>query len=309
VKLDILHETVYDYDFPVDITQHLAHLKPNDCTGQQVLSARLTVSPEPDYFEDRTDIFGNISTFFSIESRHTRLKTVAKSVIETDHDNTYVQHDLISPSWEDVRNFYRYQAHQPIAPATDFIFSSPMILFDEAFVQFAKDCFSVKIPVLMAAVALMQKIHHELQYETASTDVNTLAIDSLKNRKGVCQDFAHIMISCLRMLGLPAQYVSGYMLTKPPPGKPRLIGSDASHAWIATYIPAVNGFPEAGWFHFDPTNNRWGRHAPGEEYVILSRGRDYADVSPIRGVIHGGGNHHLSVAVTVLPFNEKLLFV
>ena len=309
MKLDILHETVYDYDFPVDITQHLAHLKPNDCLGQRVLSTRVTVSPEPDYFEDRTDIFGNINTFFSIGSRHTRLKTVAKSLIETDSANATVPQNLFSPSWEEVRHYHRYHAHQPIVAAADFIFASPMILFHDDFLDFAKDCFTAKASILEATVALMQKIHHELQYETAATDVTTRAIDSLKSRQGVCQDFAHIMISCLRMLGLPAQYISGYMLTHPPPGKPRLIGSDASHAWVATYIPPMNGFMQAGWFHFDPTNNRWGRHAPSEEYVILSRGRDYADVSPIRGVIHGGGNHRLSVAVTVLPVNDKLLFV
>lgn len=309
MKLDILHETIYDYDFPVDITQHLAHLKPNHCLGQQVLSARVTVSPEPDYFEDRTDIFGNINTFFSIGSRHTRLKTIAKSLVETNLADADKPQSLMSPSWEEVRHYHRYHANQPIVEAADFIFASPMILFHDEFLNFAKDCFTPKRSILEATELLMQKIHHELKYETAATDVNTRAIDSLKSRQGVCQDFAHIMISCLRMLGLPAQYISGYMLTNPPPGKPRLIGSDASHAWVTTYVPPINGFTQAGWFHFDPTNNRWGRHAPSEEYVILSRGRDYADVSPIRGVIHGGGNHRLSVAVTVLPVHEKVLFV
>ena len=305
--LDIWHETVYDYELPVDITQHLAYLKPHQQVGQNVLSTLLKVIPEPGYCQDSIDTFGNIKTYFSIETRHLKLKAIAKSRVQTQ----LIEPTLIDlsqgPSWEEVRQHHRYAGHQVIDSSADFLFSSPMILFDSTFSEFAKDCFTPGQSVLKATHALMQKIFQQMEYKSASTDVNTLAIDSLKNGMGVCQDFSHIMITCLRMLGLPAQYVSGYMLTQPPPGKPRLIGSDASHAWVALYVPAIAGFAASGWYHFDPTNDRFGLHAPGSEYVILSKGRDYSDVSPIRGVIHGGGQHTLAVAVTVLPVDEKTL--
>ena len=141
----------------------------------------------------------------------------------------------------------------------------------------------------------MNRIHTNLRYETASTQVNTPALEALKQGKGVCQDFAHIMVACCRALGLPARYVSGYMLTNPPPGQPRLIGCDASHAWASVYLPGLRQ-----WLDFDPTNNR----TPGEDYVTLATGRDFLDVSPMRGVIRGGAQHILEVAVTVEPLSE-----
>lgn len=299
--LDILHETLYAYEFAVDVTQHLAHLKPNSFMGQNVKSASLKISPEPGYCFDRVDTFGNIGTFFSIETRHTKLKMIAKSRIETIALDTLNKNPMQSPSWETVKHFHRYRSHQSFDAGADFLFPSPMVIYHPKFLEFASECFSPSQPVLQSVIALMEKIHDTMQYQTASTDVNTLAIESLTSGQGVCQDFAHIMITCLRMLGLSAQYISGYMLTRPPPGKPRLIGSDASHAWVAVFIPSFEEGENATWYHFDPTNNQWGHHSPGNEYVILSKGRDYSDVSPIRGVIHGGGNHQLSVAVTVLP--------
>lgn len=151
------------------------------------------------------------------------------------------------------------------------------------------------MPLLLAAQNLMARLHADLSYETQSTEVSTPAVDALAQRKGVCQDFAHIMIACWRAMGLPARYVSGYLLTTPPPGQPRLVGSDASHAWVSIYVPDM---PEgARWCDFDPTNNR----LPGDDYVTLATGRDFADVSPIRGVIHGGAQHTLEVRVTVEP--------
>jgi transglutaminase-like putative cysteine protease len=151
-----------------------------------------------------------------------------------------------------------------------------------------------------AARDLMARIHEDFTYEPQATDVNTPALEALALRKGVCQDLAHVMLGCLRSLGVPARYVSGYLLTEPPPGKPRLLGSDASHAWVSVYLPAEDGGPGGAWTDLDPTNNR----APGEDYVTLAVGRDYYDVSPVRGVIHGGANHTLHVAVTVTPVAE-----
>jgi transglutaminase-like putative cysteine protease len=153
----------------------------------------------------------------------------------------------------------------------------------------------------------MERIYNTMVYESDSTEVNTPALAALQQGKGVCQDFAHIMVACCRAMGLPARYVSGYMLTQPPPGQPRLTGCDASHAWASVYCPAGNGngngsdgAGEGQWLDFDPTNNR----APGEDYVTLATGRDFLDVSPLRGVIRGGSRHILEVAVTVAPIES-----
>jgi transglutaminase-like putative cysteine protease len=161
---------------------------------------------------------------------------------------------------------------------------------------------------LAAARDLMARIHADFTYESQSTEVNTPALEALAQRKGVCQDFAHIMIACLRAMGLAARYVSGYLLTQPPPGQPRLVGSDASHAWVAVYLPDLPGADAGhGWYDLDPTNNRDGWETPGEDYVTLATGRDFSDISPIRGVIHGGSQHTLAVAVTVEPMLQDAL--
>ena len=168
----------------------------------------------------------------------------------------------------------------------------------DAFVAYARPSFSADRPLMEAAWDLMERIHEDFEYESQATEVNTPALESLAQRRGVCQDFAHIMIACLRGMGLPARYVSGYLLTEPPPGQPRLVGSDASHAWVAVWSPGRDG--GGTWHDLDPTNNR----ARGEDYVTLAVGRDYSDVSPVRGVIHGGERHTLNVGVTVEPVTD-----
>jgi transglutaminase-like putative cysteine protease len=174
--------------------------------------------------------------------------------------------------------------------------------------DFARPVFEPGEPLLDCAQALMTRIHTEMTYEGGSTGVNTPTLSALAQRKGVCQDFAHIMIGCLRSLGLPARYVSGYVLTRPPEGTPRLVGADASHAWAQVYCPNNTpdqpGSGDGFWVDFDPTNNRCGWGRPGEDYVTLAVGRDFGDVSPLRGVIQGGGSHQLTVAVTVAPPEE-----
>ena len=190
------------------------------------------------------------------------------------------------------------------------MFASPYVPRDEAFAEYARVSFTPGRPLLEAAAALMERIHHEFEYDSKSTEVNTPALQALAQRRGVCQDFAHIMVACCRALGLPARYVSGYMLTEPPPGQARLVGADASHAWASVYLPRAlpadappppgSVAPAGQWVDLDPTNNR----APGEDYITVATGRDYADVSPVRGVIHGGADHVLSVRVTVAPQEE-----
>jgi len=291
--LRIVHHTRYRYQAPVLLAQHLAHLRPLDRTGQRVLQHQLAVSPEPAQLQQGADAFGNWRTFFSLQSAHEALDVSADSLVQT----TAPAGPPDSSPWEAVRAGFRYHAGARYEPASEFVFPSPYIPLDAAFAEFARPLFTPGRPLLDACRALNQKIHTELKYESASTEVNTPALEALAQGRGVCQDFAHIMIACLRTLGLAARYVSGYLLTQPPPGRPRLIGADASHAWVSVWC-------DGAWHDFDPTNDRCGHPSPGEDYVTLTLGRDFGDVSPLRGVIQGGGAHRLLVEVTVAPPDE-----
>ncbi|MBC7484490.1 MAG: transglutaminase family protein [Rhizobacter sp.] len=290
--LRVIHETAYDYVPPVKTAQHMAHLKPRHDWQQQVLSHRLTITPAPALQTETTDVYGNTRAFFSLSGAHDELTVVADSVVATRDSEEPAQ----SLPWEVVRERMRYHRKAAWDPASEFVFASPYVPRHEDFLAYARPCFTPGRPLWDASRALMTRIHEDFTYETEATDVSTPALEALGMREGVCQDFAHVMLGCLRSLGLPARYVSGYLLTQPPPGQPRLVGSDASHAWVSMYLPGEDR--AAGtWADLDPTNDRM----PGEDYVRLATGRDYSDVSPIRGVIHGGANHTLRVAVTVAP--------
>lgn len=291
--LRVVHETRYHYQTPVVLAQHVAHLRPSDGPNQRVIQHALDIQPAPAHREDCTDAFGNAQTFFSLESPHETLMVMATCLIET----CPPQPLDTSPAWETVRDHHRYRLGAPYDPATEFTFASPFVIRHDEFTQLALRVFTPQRPILDACAALCQQMHLELTYETDSTAINTPALEALRQRKGVCQDFAHIMIACLRSLGLPARYVSGYLLTQPPPGQARLIGADASHAWVSVHV-------NDRWYDFDPTNHRYGRESPGDDYVKLAHGRDFGDVSPLRGVIQGGGAHHLTVAVTVAPSGD-----
>lgn len=309
MRLRIVHRTRYRYHGAIDMAQHVVHLQPVDTAAQRVLSHELRIDPEPAARSETTDVFGNRRTFFSLQSVHNMLTVEADSLVETQAPEPLPESQpWRGMTWERVREHFRYRAQAPFDAASEFLFASPCVPRDDAFATFARPAFKPGLPALEATRALMEHIHTELSYETDSTEVNTPALDALEQGKGVCQDFAHIMLGCLRSIGVPARYVSGYMLTRPPPGKPRLIGADASHAWVSVYVPlpadATQDAPGGAWFDFDPTNNRCGRGSPGEDYVTLATGRDFADVSPMRGVIHSGARHTLSVAVTVAPPDE-----
>jgi len=298
MQLHITHETCYDYAPAVDIAQHMAYLQPLNTSTQRLLSHRLYISPEPAQQTATLDVYGNTRQFFSLQVAHTQLKVVAHSLVSTQAPQPWES----TVPWEQVREHFRYCAKNPFDAAAEFVFASPYVPRHAEFSAYARPSLASDAPLLLAARDLMQRIHHDFTYESHSTEVNTPALQALAQRKGVCQDFAHIMIACLRAYGLPARYVSGYLLTQPPPGQPRLVGSDASHAWISVYLPdAGDGVQGGRWCDFDPTNNRDGWGSPGEDYVTLAIGRDYADVSPVRGVIHGGANHRLKVGVTVEP--------
>ena len=301
--LHVRHETLYHYTPAVENAQHALHLRPGNSPSQTVLQHALHISPQPAQQREATDGFGNSKLFFSLQTSHDELQVIADSVVQTQVGPAHVE-PTAEVAWEGVREAFRYRAGAAYNSAWEFAFASPYVPRHEAFADFAKSSFTAGRPLLEAAHELMSRIHSAMSYDDESTDVDTPALVALQQGKGVCQDFAHIMVACCRAMGLPARYVSGYMLTQPAPGQPRLIGCDASHAWASVYCPNASGeksvAPTGQWFDFDPTNNR----APGEDYVTLATGRDFLDVSPLRGVIRGGARHTLDVAVTVTPMQS-----
>ena len=304
MRLQVLHETRYDYSPAVENAQHVAYLKPLDLPHQRLLQHSLRISPTPARLEESIDVYGNARQHFSFQAPHAQLVVQADSLVETSPlPDTRA---LATAAWETVREQFRYKAAARWEPAIEFVFASPCIPREELFADFARPSFAPGRPVAEAAWDLMQRIHRHMRYESLSTQVNTPALEALAQGKGVCQDFAHILVACCRSMGLPARYVSGYLLTTPPPGQPRLVGSDASHAWASVYCPlaTAEGEPDPErpgfWLDLDPTNDR----APGEDYVVLATGRDFLDVSPMRGVIRGGAHHVLSVSVTVRPMES-----
>ena len=295
--LHVLHETAYRYVPRVRTARHMAHLKPATTPTQRVLRHLLTVDPRPARCSESTDVYGNTRSFFSLQFAHESLRVVADSLVAT----TARAAPADSLPWDQAVERMRYHRASRYDAAAEFAFASPYVPRDDAFAAYAQPSFPARRPLLEGAHDLMRRIHADIEYETTATDVNTPALEALRLRKGVCQDLAHVMLGCLRSLGLPARYVSGYLLTEPPPGQPRLVGSEASHAWVSLYLPAEDG--AGSWVDLDPTNDQ----AAGEDYVTLAVGRDYSDVSPMRGVIHGGANHVLRVAVTVAPASDDAM--
>jgi len=298
--LHVTHETRYDYAPPVETAQHLAHLRPMTTASQRLVSHQLAIAPEPAQRSESPDVYGNLRAFFALDSTHDELAVTAESVVETAEPAPPAE-AVRALAWEDVRERFRYRkgaAYEGVA--SDFVFASTYVPRHDDFAAYARASFTPGRPLFDAAMDLTLRMYADFTYDSGSTEISTPAVEALAQRKGVCQDFAHIMIACLRTLGLPARYVSGYLLTQPPPGRPRLVGADASHAWVSAYLPGTDGAP-GEWVDFDPTNGR----QPGEDYVWLAIGRDYADVSPMRGVLHGGARHTLHVGVTVQPLDAS----
>lgn len=293
-RYQIFHDTWYHYDSPVSLAQQLAHLWPRECAWQRCTEQQLLISPEPTTRRDERDVFGNPLTRLAFERPHDQLQVGARLTVEV------LARPVLdfnqSPAWERTRDALTYSS-QPlpadVLEACRYRFQSPYVHLKRSFVEFSHSCFPPGRPLLLGVQDLMEKIFSEFTFDAEATQVATPLVEVLERRRGVCQDFAHLMLACVRSRGLAARYVSGYLLTQPPPGQPRLIGADASHAWVSVFCPVL------GWVDFDPTNNV----QPALEHITLAWGRDFSDVSPLRGVILGGGNHDPEVSVTVMPQN------
>ncbi len=287
------HYTAYRYSEPVMLSHQQLHLAPRQLDYQAIHAHEVVVKPAPTQRRQLTDPFGNPVTEIAIEAAHRSLDIIARSTVSVTERPTIEAAQ--TPAWETVRDALAYRAAwQPPAAlleATQFLFESPYARVKRILRAYAENCFAPGQPVLSAAVALMAKIHGEFKFDAGATNVTTPVMKFFEQKRGVCQDFTHLMISCLRSTGLAARYVSGYLLTHPAPGKPRRVGADASHAWVALFIPGE------GWVDLDPTNNL----RPALEHVTVSWGRDFSDVTPLRGVINGGGEQTLEVKVTVEP--------
>jgi transglutaminase-like putative cysteine protease len=284
VVYQIEHETRYVHAGRVSTSQHVACLTPRALPRQHLRAHHVVVDPVPANDSSRIDCYGNVEEQFTILTPYSELRVVSRSVVEVSPREETVDPEA-SPAWEDVRSDDGFNV------ASEFRYPSPYVEPAPALAAFAREQFTERRPLLAAAVALMHRIHDEFQFDPGATTITTPATRVLEERHGVCQDFAHLQIACLRSLGLPARYVSGYLLTDPPPGQPRLVGADASHAWLSVWCP------RNGWVDLDPTN----AVLPDTRHVTIAWGRDYGDVSPLHGVVLGGGAHELYVGVSVVP--------
>jgi len=286
---EVTHTTVYRYASPVSVSHNLFRLTPRSLPSQHSLSHFLEVSPQPETTRLRKDYFGNEVMFATITDSHRELRIVAHSEVEVAPQP--IPDPAETPRWESVGVICRNDHSQNVMEAAEFTFASPHIPASSLYAEYAGPSFTVRRRLLEAALDLTARIHRDFVFDPAATTVVTPLDEVLRLRRGVCQDFAHFEIACLRALGLPARYVSGYLETLPAPGQAKLMGVDASHAWISLFCPGI------GWIDVDPTNNL----IPSMQHITVAWGRDYGDVCPIRGVVSGGGEAPvLEVSVDVL---------
>jgi transglutaminase-like putative cysteine protease len=283
----ITHRTAYRYESTVSISQHLAHLRPRETPRQRVLDYTLEVQPEPGFVQPRTDYYGNTATTLAVESPHERLAVIARSRVEV--DPAPFLNAAGSRPWEQVRDACTADVLTLDSEASEFLYESPYVAPSPAFADYAAESFTKGRPVVEGLMHFTARIFHDFRFDSRATTIATPLSEVFRRRRGVCQDFAHLGIACLRSIGLPARYVSGYLETIPPPGKARLVGADASHAWFSVWCSGQ------GWVDADPTNNV----LPSDRHITEAWGRDFSDVTPLRGVVIGGGEHRLSVSVDV----------
>ena len=290
-RYSVEHETHYSYTAPVTQSWQLARLTPRALPWQRLLSHALQIDPQADERHDAPDGFGNIVTHFSLHGAHRVLRVRMQAVVEVASRLSLYRGPSAPMPWEHVRDLIRSATHdlQPVQMSQ----ATVLLPLSAAAAAYALPSLQEGRDWLEAMIHLMQRIHHDFEFNPASTTVSTSVDEVLQQRSGVCQDFAHLMLACLRAHGLAARYVSGYLLTDAPPGQTRLMGVDASHAWVSAYSP------EHGWLELDPTNNQ----LADERYITLAYGTDFADVVPLRGVILGGGQQTMRVSVSVTPLD------
>ena len=290
----VQHATTYVYSQPVSMCHNEAHLTPRNRADQSLLFSELAVDPAPEGVTTYRDYFGNDVTFFTVQHPHEKLVVTAESLVEVRAALEPAEQPVApqSTAWERVGELLREHRTPETLDALQYVFESPFVKPSESLAAYARASFAPGRPIVEAALELAQRMHREFKYDQTATTIATPIEEVLAHREGVCQDFAHVMIGCLRSLGLPARYVSGYLRTRVKDEDPALVGADASHAWISVYCGGL------GWLDFDPTNNA----LPAGHHVTLAWGRDYDDVSPIKGVILGGGDEQtIQVAVNVRP--------
>jgi transglutaminase-like putative cysteine protease len=295
MRLHIVHETNYRYSSPVLLSQQLLHLTPRELPWQTCTAHRIGVEPTAGEIGAREDYYGNHTLHLLLAVPHVSLTVRAESEVVV-RPRAQAALDAPKMPWEAVRAQLRALGAPPLVEPAEFLYESPHVERSRELADYAVKSFTARRGILESAVDLTRRIHKDFKFDRTATSVSTPIRQVLKERRGVCQDFAHLMIGCLRSIGLAARYVSGYILTSPPPGRPHLIGADASHAWVSLWC-GKSGGEDGGWVDFDPTNNC----IVDDAHVTLGWGRDFADVTPMRGVILGGGSQVLSVHVTVTP--------
>lgn len=288
MKYRITHLTSYKYAKPVSLCHNLAHLKLRHQPGQKCFASQVRVDPTPAVVREYRDFFDNPVNYFTVQQPHTRLTVTAVSEVEV-NPRPMAEETHATLPWERIRDSTIEASGSEAASIRMFALDSTFVKCNPDLAAYARDSFTPERPYLESVYDLMSRIYQDFTYDPHFSDIATPLDEVLEHKRGVCQDFAHLAIGCLRSLDLPARYVSGYLETLPPPGKPKLRGADASHAWFAVYVPGE------GWLDFDPTNDKM----PEEQHITTAVGRDFGDVTPIKGVLYGGGKHSLSVSVDV----------
>lgn len=290
MRYRVVHTTRYRYSQPVTLCHNEAHLRPRSFDRQHCRDSRLLIEPAPAVTHERVDFFGNRVTYFAIQEPHDLLTVTASSHVEL-HSLAAVPSFEAALPWDTMMARLAHDFSAAAIEARQLVLDSSMVASSPDLAEFALSSFAAGRPLLVAVHDLSRRIHREFVYDPNFTTIATPLSEVLTLRRGVCQDFAHLAIGCLRSLGLPARYVSGYLQSVPPPGQPRLRGADTSHAWFAAFDPDI------GWVDFDPTNDQ----IVNDQHVTTAWGRDYADVTPLKGVAFGGGAHTLEVAVDMEP--------
>ena len=283
------HTTRYEYEAPVLHAHHSAHLRPRTTDNQTVSESALQVHPSPRSVREQADYFGNICDIIELGESHDCFEVTAHTRVAVGRKTIAESPPCGLTTWDNT--VLNLKSGTGYLTELELAFDSPLVRAHPMLHQYAANLFTPGRDLVDSIQELNHRINHDFTYEPSSTEISTPLAVVMRERRGVCQDFAHVAVGCLRSFGLAARYVSGYLETQPPPGKPRLVGADASHAWASVFVPG------AGWLDFDPTNNV----LPSDRHVTVGWGRDFSDVSPLKGVVLGGGNHTVTVAVDVEP--------